>query len=436
VNGFASSLGADDGEQPGSQTGGRRQVDWEDVPDAMASPALLPGDFFDVQSPRGLILGTPGSGVAVSRSIAQGQPRFADIDASYAATFGAYSGERIFAPLGSTETDVSFRVPGTDTPALVAGFGAVFTSVDDAGGTTVQFLAADGSVLGTVAAPTGRFAFAGATGTGIAGARILTGTAALGRGVVDDAGHDVVAMDDFVYGEPRAPLAAYSFGQAAYAAHEDDGTLLVGVRRAGALTAGSVHVATVAGTATAGKDFTPVSTTLTFAPGQTEGLVAVPVLRDRKGHEGDETFALALSAPTAGVLGAPASATVTLHDDPPTTVVDRTRPRVRLFGLHRTMRRSRFLRGVRLSVSTNEAASLQLSLLASARRAVISRVYDLTLAQRRFARARGRRRVQVRPSRRLVGAARRLTVRLRVLAIDRAGNRRTVTRTIHVVSRH
>jgi hypothetical protein len=42
----------------------------------------------------------------------------------------------------------------------------------------------------------------------------------------------------------------------------------------------------------------------------------------------------------------------------------------------------------------------------------------------------------VRPSRRLVGAARRLTVRLRVLAIDRAGNRRTVTRTIHVVSRH
>jgi hypothetical protein len=159
------------------------------------------------------------------------------------------------------------------------------------------------------------------------------------------------------------------------------------------------------------------------------------VLHDRFKHEPDETFSLTLDHPTGGVIGDPSSAMVTLHNDPPVPNVDRTRPQVRISGLRRTQRRSRFLRGVRFSVTTNEAASLHLSLLASARRAVISRSYNLTLGQRSFARARGKRAVRVRPSRSLVGDARRLTVRLRVLAIDRAGNRRTVTRRIHVVSR-
>jgi hypothetical protein len=437
VSDFGTSLGADNGAQPGSQAGGRRQVNWDGVPDALASPALLPGDFFDVTSPRGLVLSTPGRGVAVSRDAAQGSPRFADIDPSYAGDFQAFSAERIFAPLGSTVTDVAFRVPGTDTPALVNGFGAVFTSVDAAGATTVQFLGADGSSLGTVPAPTGALAFAGGTGSGIAGVRITTGNAALAPGTVDDAGHDVVAMDDFVFGEPRQPLAVYSLAQDAYAAHERDGALVVTVRRAGALGAGSVHVATAAGTATAGQDFTPVDTTLAFAAGQTERTVAVPLLTDRAGREGDETFALALDLPQGGVLGDPARATVTLHDDPPPPrKPDRTRPRVTLAGVRGSMPRARFLRGVRFSVATNEASSLQVTLLGSARRAVISRAsYDLTLGRRTFARARGTRSVRVRPSRRLVGSARRFSVHLRVVAIDRAGNRRSVTRTIRVVSR-
>jgi hypothetical protein len=435
VDDFRSSLGPDNGAAPGSQADGRRQVSWDAVPDALSSPALLPGDFFDVQSPRGLILTTPGRGVAVSRTPGQGQPRFADVDPSYAGSFQAFSPDRIFAPMGSDVTYVSFRVPGTDTPALVRGFAAVFTSVDAAGATSVALLGADGSVLGTVDAPTGAMSFAGATGDGIAGARITTGNAALAAGTRDDATHDVVAMDDFVYGEPRAPLAAFSLGQAAYGVHENDGALVVTVRRSGALGAASVHVATAGGTATSGADFTPVAQTLSFAPGQTERSVSVPVLRDRARHEPDETFAVALDHPTGGVLGSPASAVVTLHNDAPVRSVDRTRPRVRISHLRRTQRRTRFLRGVRLSVTTNETASLHLSLLASARRAVISRAFNLTLGQRTFARARGKRAVRVRPSRRLVGSARHLTVRLRVLAIDTAGNRRTVTRRIHVVSR-
>lgn len=437
VDSFRTSLGPDDGQAPGSQPGGRREVDWDDVTDAQASPALLPGAFYNADSPRGLVLGTPGRGVAVSRSDASGEPLFADVDPSYASTFQAFSGERIFAPMGSTETDVSFRVPGTDTPAAVDGFGAVFSDVDRAGVTTLQLIGTDGSAMGTVDVPPGAFSFAGATGDGIAGVRIITGTAPLAPGTIDDAAHDVVAMDDFVYGEPREPLAVFSLGQATYAAHEHDGSLAVTVRRAGSLAAGTVTASTEAGTATAGSDFTPESGVLDFATGQTTASFVVPLLRDRAGKEGDETFAIVLSAPSAGgVLGDPARATVTLHDDPPPAAApDRTRPRLSVAGLRRTIRRSRFLRGVGLAVNTNEGCSLEVSLVGSARRATISRVWNLTLGRSRFARARGTRRVRVRPSRRLVGNARHMRVRVQVLAVDKAGNRRTVTRSIRVVRR-
>jgi hypothetical protein len=402
VNGFRASLGADNGDQVGSGTGGRRQVDWEDVPDALLAPALLPSTFYDVQHPRGLVLSTPGRGVAVSPDD------------------NAFSPTHTAAPQGSTVTDVTFRVPGTDTPAVVGGFGAVFTS-GDGDTTTVEFFAADGSSLGTVTAPAGQPSFAGGTGAGIAHVRITTGTAA-----------DPVAMDDLVYGEPRQPLAVYTLGQPAYAAHENDGTLDVVVRRAGALGAGHVHVATVAGTAKAGSDFTPVDGRLAFAAGQTQATASVPLLSDTAGREGDETFSVALDTPEDGVLGDPATATVTLHDDRPPARVDRTRPRVTVAGVPRTMSRSRFLRGVRASVNTNEASSLQVTLLASARRAAISRVYGLQLGRKTYATARGTRSVRVRPSRRLVGSARRFTVRLQVLAIDRAGNRRALNRTVHI----
>jgi hypothetical protein len=363
-------------------------VDWSEVPAALMAPALLPSTYYDVQHPRGLVLSTPGRGVAVSDG-----------------------GTRSAAPVGSTVTDVTFRVPGTDTPALVGGFGAQFTP----GGTTtsLEFFAADGSSLGTVSDPS----FAGATGERIARVRITT---------------EGAAVEHLIWGEPRAPLAVYTLGQDAYAAHENDGALAVTVRRAGALTAGHVHVATIAGTAKADSDFTPVDRTLTFAAGQTEATVSVPLLSDSAGREGDETFSVALDTPDGGVLGDPATATVTIHNDRPPARRDRTRPRVTLAGVPRTMSRARFLRGVRASVNTNEAASLQVTLLASARRAVISRVYGLQLGRKTYASARGTRSVRARPSRRLVGSARRFSVLLRVLAIDRAGNRRTVNRTIRV----
>lgn len=71
------------------------------------------------------------------------------------------------------------------------------------------------------------------------------------------------------------------FAAPSYTVREDAGTLRVGVVRGGG-TEGTVTVAyrTVADTANAGLDFTPVSGVLTFADGETFAEIAIPIVND------------------------------------------------------------------------------------------------------------------------------------------------------------
>ena len=57
-------------------------------------------------------------------------PRFGHINDSYSNIFTAFSGERMFSPIGSNIIDLEFFVPGTNIPAVVRGFGAVYAEVD------------------------------------------------------------------------------------------------------------------------------------------------------------------------------------------------------------------------------------------------------------------------------------------------------------------
>ena len=77
----------------------------------------------------------------------------------------------------------------------------------------------------------------------------------------------------------------------------------------------AVAYATADGTATAGEDYTRASGTLSFAAGETEKTVAVPVLDDAI-DEGEETFTLRLSDATGAVI-ADGTATGTIENSDP-----------------------------------------------------------------------------------------------------------------------
>ena len=89
-------------------------------------------------------------------------------------------------------------------------------------------------------------------------------------------------------------------------------------RRSGSVT---VDYATVAGTATAGRDYAEVSGTLTFAVGEVLKTIAVASMDDST-HEGSESFSVSLADPTGATLGQ-GTGTGTIIDDegPPTMTI-------------------------------------------------------------------------------------------------------------------
>src|SRR6266446_9984094 len=101
----------------GSLGSGRREINWDGVPDALSAPNLLPANFFNVNSPRGVVFSTPGTGFEVSANAGVAPIQFDNIDPTYSATFEPFSPQRLFTSLGSNILDVNFFLPGTNTPA-------------------------------------------------------------------------------------------------------------------------------------------------------------------------------------------------------------------------------------------------------------------------------------------------------------------------------
>jgi hypothetical protein len=87
----------------------------------------------------------------------------------------------------------------------------------------------------------------------------------------------------------------------------------------------TVNYATANGTATAPADYQPASGTLTFLPGVTTQTITVQVVGDIV-PEADETFSVALSAPTNATLGSATGTGTILDDDEPVTIAPTTLP--------------------------------------------------------------------------------------------------------------
>jgi prepilin-type processing-associated H-X9-DG protein len=106
------------------------------------------------------------------------------------------------------------------------------------------------------------------------------------------------------------------FSTTTYSVAENAGVTTLIVRRTGDSNAVvAVDYATANGTATAGLDYTATNGTLTFAPGETNQSIVVPILNDGI-VESTETFTVALGNTTGGaVLGTPVTATVRITDN-------------------------------------------------------------------------------------------------------------------------
>ena len=230
---FRNELGTLNDNVASSFGSGRREINWDDVPEFVAAPHNLPANFFNGVSPRGVVLSTPGTGFEVSASLPSGTPvEFGNINATYSGLFRPFSAERLFTALGSNITDVNFFVPGSATAASVSAFGAVFTDVDLANVTSLQFFDLSNQSLGEffVPAATGNetLSFLGVSfnaGERIGRVRITSGNAVLGG---NEAGRvDLVAMDDFIYAEPIAAASTVPEPIAAALTVPEPATLLL-----------------------------------------------------------------------------------------------------------------------------------------------------------------------------------------------------------------
>ena len=199
VDAFRADIGGANNAAGPAAASGRREINWDGAPDTGADPNPMRGDAF---LGRGVLFATKGTGFKIGAdgsNPTNTPPRFGNLE------FKTFSPERLFTPVGSPIVDNLFFVPGTDTSATTNAMGVVFTDVDAAGSAKLEFFDPNGTLLDTVVAPpaSSGLSFAGETFTGgerVARVRITSGTA---TDLTADGAADAVAMDDFIFAEPR-----------------------------------------------------------------------------------------------------------------------------------------------------------------------------------------------------------------------------------------
>jgi len=218
VDAFRTALGGVNNlNNAGPLMTGRREINWDGGNPAIVATTAPVTPFNTFLNTRGAQFTTPGIGLSQATpaglAVLFNNPTYANI-------FTTFSPSRLFTPVGSDTTDGLFFVPGSNgaIPAVVRGFGAVFTDVDQPDGsgpgkkldrkasTLIEFFDRNGKLLSSsTIAPSpgdGSLSFFGAVfnDARIARVRIITDEA---PGRNDDAKHDIVVMDDFIYGEPQ-----------------------------------------------------------------------------------------------------------------------------------------------------------------------------------------------------------------------------------------
>ncbi|HSD18842.1 MAG TPA: hypothetical protein VLC54_02305 [Anaeromyxobacter sp.] len=224
VDAYRAALGApNNANNAGPLASGRREINWDGGGGVDATtPPVTPFNVF--LNTRGSQFTTPGTGLSQAPPSGGPQGGLAGLfgNPTYGTIFSTFSPLRLFTPVGSNVTETLFFIPGTNgaDPATVSSFGAVFTDVDQPDGsgpgqkrgnrgssTLIEYYGVDGELLFSSFVPAspgdGSQSFFGVVfdEARIARVRITSGDVAPGPD--DDGKHDVVMMDDFIYGEPQ-----------------------------------------------------------------------------------------------------------------------------------------------------------------------------------------------------------------------------------------
>jgi hypothetical protein len=206
----------------GPHPDGRREINWDGGGVDTTTAPVTPFNTF--LNTRGAQFTTPGTGLSQAPPSGGPQGGLATLfnNLTYGTIFSTFSPKRLFTPVDSNVTEALFFVPGSNgtVAAKVSGFGAVFTDVDlpDGSGpgntngnrqasTRIECFGIDGGLIFSSLVPASpgdaSLSFFGIvfTDARIARVRITSGDAAPGPN--DDGTHDIVMMDDFLYGEPQ-----------------------------------------------------------------------------------------------------------------------------------------------------------------------------------------------------------------------------------------
>jgi len=202
----------------------RREINWDGVPSTFSDPNGLPANFFNVNSPRGVVFSTPGTGFLVSANAGWATP----ILFGFPNDFQTFSPQKLFTAVNSNITDVDFFLPGTATDATTTAFGIIFTDIEVANATKLEFFDATNTLIfsrNALVSGNQGLTFLGAVanaGETISRVRITSGVNTIvANGQLGNPNDDVVVMDDFIYAAPvlaavpePATLALLSLGLA------------------------------------------------------------------------------------------------------------------------------------------------------------------------------------------------------------------------------
>ena len=208
---------------PAGQPVGRREINWDGGgANVTTDTPVTPFNVF--LNTRGAQFTTPGSGLAQAPPSGGPQGGLAALfnNPTYGTVFSTFSAPRLFTSVGSNVTEARFFVPGSNgaVPATVSGFGAVFTDVDfpDGSGpgrkhgdrkasTLIEYFGVHGRLLFSSFVPAspgdGGLSFFGIVFEDALIARVRITSGNVAPGPDDEGRHDVVMMDDFLYGEPK-----------------------------------------------------------------------------------------------------------------------------------------------------------------------------------------------------------------------------------------